>query len=414
MNSPRLFPALPSLTRSLSTTGLQGNPEWWQLNERQQPRTGQAIHSWNGNEAALKRPPYVQVINKSNGRSYCYFRRRGFPRVELPALHDPAFETAYAEALAAKRPPVGALLRPAALGTFDALAIRYYASQAFTELSPRSQKDYRKHVEKMREEFGDLQVARMSRAFVFEYRDRLTRDHGLRTAAYRIVVLRRLLYQAINYGLRKDNPAEKPELRQNAPRQVVWNHEHEAKFLAACEADGDRPARPYIRLAYFLAVYTVQRQSDILTLGRDDFDGKRLALTQSKTDTRVWVPCHEVLRGALQARLKEMRADQMAFLATRSGGPMDENYLRHEWRAVTLAAGLNGLQFRDLRRTAMVRMGEAGANAVQISAVSGHSIERTTRILETYIPRNAAMATAAITLQERADRKRAKRTRPIV
>ena len=402
------------LIHSPSITGLQPKPEWWQLETRPEARTTHPIRSWHESGAALKRPPYVQVINKPNGKSYCYFRRKGYPRVELPGITDPAFETAYAEALAAKRPLAGATLRPATSGSFDALAIRYYASQAFTELSPRSQKDYRKHVEKMREEFGDLQVARMSRAFVFEYRDRLARDHGLRTAAYRIVVLRRLLFQAINYGLRKDNPAEKPELRQNAPRRMVWSHEHEAQFLAACEAEGGRPARPYIRLAYNLAVYTVQRQTDILALGRRDFDGKQIALTQSKTSNRIWVPCHMVLRDALNARLKEMRPEQEAFLATRSGGPMDENYLRHEWRAVTLAAGLDGLQFRDLRRTAMVRMAEANATAVQISAVSGHSIDQTTRILETYIPRNAAMAAAAIKLQERADRTRKRRVRSTV
>jgi len=58
--------------------------------------------------------------------------------------------------------------------------------------------------------------------------------------------------------------------------------------------------------------------------------------------------------------------------------------------------------------------GRSGATAVQISAISGHSIEATIRILETYIPRNAAMAAAAVKLQERADRKRAKRNQPTV
>jgi integrase len=85
---------------------------------------------------------------------------------------------------------------------------------------------------------------------------------------------------------------------------------------------------------------------------------------------------------------------------------MDEHYLRHEWRKVTLVAGLDGLLFRDLRRTGMVRMAEAGATAVQISAVSGHSIEQTTRILETYIPRSALMAAAAVKQLEKSDRKR--------
>ena len=54
-------------------------------------------------------------------------------------------------------------------------------------------------------------------------------------------------------------------------------------------------------------------------------------------------------------------------------------------------------QARDLRRTAMVRMAEAGATVPQIASVSGHSIEATQRILETYLPRNRDLAEMAIT-----------------
>lgn len=68
-------------------------------------------------------------------------------------------------------------------------------------------------------------------------------------------------------------------------------------------------------------------------------------------------------------------------------------------------AGLEGLQFRDIRRTAMVRMAEAGATAIEIAGVSGHAIDHTQRILETYIPRSAAMGRAAILKLETGDRK---------
>jgi len=44
----------------------------------------------------------------------------------------------------------------------------------------------------------------------------------------------------------------------------------------------------------------------------------------------------------------------------------------------------------------MVRMAEAGATAIEIAAISGHAIDQTQRILETYIPRSAAMGRAAI------------------
>jgi hypothetical protein len=44
----------------------------------------------------------------------------------------------------------------------------------------------------------------------------------------------------------------------------------------------------------------------------------------------------------------------------------------------------------------MVRMAEAGATVPQIASVSGHSIEATQRILETYLPRNRDLAEVAI------------------
>ena len=44
----------------------------------------------------------------------------------------------------------------------------------------------------------------------------------------------------------------------------------------------------------------------------------------------------------------------------------------------------------------LVRLAEAGCTTPEIAAISGHSIERTERILEVYLPRTRAMASAAI------------------
>jgi hypothetical protein len=41
-------------------------------------------------------------------------------------------------------------------------------------------------------------------------------------------------------------------------------------------------------------------------------------------------------------------------------------------------------------------MAEAGATTPQIASVSGHSIEATQRVLETYLPRNRDLAEIAI------------------
>lgn len=51
----------------------------------------------------------------------------------------------------------------------------------------------------------------------------------------------------------------------------------------------------------------------------------------------------------------------------------------------------------------MVRMTEAGATIQQVSAVSGHSIEKSRKILATYIRRTYKMAQGAISAWENAD-----------
>jgi hypothetical protein len=48
-------------------------------------------------------------------------------------------------------------------------------------------------------------------------------------------------------------------------------------------------------------------------------------------------------------------------------------------------------------------MGEAGCTEAQIAAVSGHSIEGTRQILETYLPRTSKMASRAIRIWEESD-----------
>lgn len=50
----------------------------------------------------------------------------------------------------------------------------------------------------------------------------------------------------------------------------------------------------------------------------------------------------------------------------------------------------------------MVRMAQSGANIRDIAAVSGHSIDKPQKIIETYIPRRTEQALRAIEAWERA------------
>lgn len=61
-----------------------------------------------------------------------------------------------------------------------------------------------------------------------------------------------------------------------------------------------------------------------------------------------------------------------------------------------LAERLEGLQFRDLRRTCIVALGVLGLNDYQIASITGHKQETIKRILEVYMPRTEAAAARGV------------------
>ena len=149
-----------------------------------------------------------------------------------------------------------------------------------------------------------------------------------------------------------------------------------------------------MRLAFMLGAYTAQREGDILAMVWTQFDPREntLALRQNKTGARLLVPVHRTLRSCLDRTARS----GVTILTTRTGKAFREDYFRHCWRDAILQAGLDGLRFQDLRRTAVVRLAEAGCTDPEIAAITGHSLERTKQILETYLPRTPDMARNAM------------------
>lgn len=325
------------------------------------------------------------------GRDYYYYRRPGAPDdgARLPDdPRSPEFAARLRE-FNARAEAVPVVAEPK---SFAALVDKFLMAPEFTDLSDKSRKDYGRILKGLRERFGPLPYAAVDREVVYALRDSMAATP--RAANYTLAVLRRLFGWAMDRNMLASNPAARPRQLKTKPRHTVWSLDAEADFLAVASAP--------MRLAYMLAAYTAQRQGDILRMTWAQYDGDVIRLRQRKTGRLVDVPCHEDLQAALASAPRVA----VQILTTEAGQPFKEDHFRHEWRKATLAAGLDGLQFRDLRRTAMVRMAEAEANDIEISAVSGHDIETTRQILETYIPRTASMARAAVSKLEAKGRKR--------
>lgn len=208
-------------------------------------------------------------------------------------------------------------------------------------------------------------------------------------------VLRSLFNVALYHEIVPQNLATSLDLKAGKRRDQIWKP---ADIVLITKMVDTHPKLPYMKIAFSLLQYTAQRPGDMLSMDWTQYNGDTIVLTQQKTKKLIEVPCHQFLRDILDEERK--RRPFGTIVANYRGRPVDYARFNANFRTLREEANLEDLQARDLRRTAMVNMAEAGCTEIEIAAVSGHSIESTRQILETYVPRNVNMARSAITKLE--------------
>jgi integrase len=142
-----------------------------------------------------------------------------------------------------------------------------------------------------------------------------------------------------------------------------------------------------------MALWTGQRQGDLLALTWFAYDGAYIRLKQGKTGVRVVIPVAPSLKAALDST---KRASER-ILTTRSGRPWTPDGFRASWRKACLSAGVSGVTFHDLRGTAVLRLSLAGCTEAEIATITGHSMRDVRSILDTnYLHRDVALAESGI------------------
>jgi integrase len=116
-------------------------------------------------------------------------------------------------------------------------------------------------------------------------------------------------------------------------------------------------------------LYTGQRRSDIVQMGRQHIRDGILHLRQQKTGAPLAIPLHPALQAVLNATVSE----HLTFLTTRGGSPFTPAGFTNWFREVCNEAGLpKGISAHGLRKAACRRLAEAGCSANVIAAISGH------------------------------------------
>jgi integrase len=268
----------------------------------------------------------------------------------------------------------------------------YEASADFRQLADRTRADYKKHLRAIAVEFGDFPLAalpdRRSRGRFLEWRDQLA-AFSKRSADYRFAVFARALSWAHGRGLVLCNPLERPgRLYRAERRDSVWTVADENSFLECA------PRR--LHLALHLALWTGQRQGDLLALTWYAYDGKYIRLRQRKTGRRIVIPVAAPLRAVLD-EAKRQRKDAVTILTTEGGRAWTSSGFRASWRKACAKAKIADLTFHDLRGTAVTRLAQAGCSVPEIATITGHSLADVSAILDGhYLSRDVTLAESAI------------------
>lgn len=297
--------------------------------------------------------PYV-VEKKSKGRTYYYFRR-GEIYQRLPDTPDSReFDEAYWAIRSGREKKLPKT-------TFGNLIDSYYASPAFKGKKPRTQQEYRRTLERIRESNGDKDFTKLRRRDVIAARDKYS-DTWRKANGY-VEMLSILAKHAIDKEWITANPCSGVKKLEGGEYQP-WPEDKLRAYERYCLEHN----LSWELTAFQLGIGTGQRIGDLIKMEWAHYDGQYIAVVQEKTSTRLWVACPDFLRDHLDSLERSGK-----FIISQSlHKGVAKRTIQQRVMAVREAVGALEYVIHGWRYTAAVALAEAGASDSEIQAVTGH------------------------------------------
>jgi hypothetical protein len=324
---------------------------------------------------------YVTKRIDRRGGVRWYWQRPGHKLTRLP--DSPIERIAMAEELNAAAERVTS--EEPRRGSIGWVIRKYRESDDYVALAAGTVKYYKRFLRDIEALGPALPFSSFTRRAVVDFIESYSKTFQRRQAA---AVLKACFRVARYHGIVAVDEATELRLKTIRPRDRIWADGEISRWIEAAKAED-----PHMTTAFLLLQFTAQRPTDVLRMTWPQYSGSAIRLRQQKTGVLLDVPIHPVLRNHLDGL---RHSPTSLTVVSYRGRPVRYLRFNERFRRIAERAGVDA-QARDLRRTAMLRMAEAGATVPQIASVSGHSIEVTQRILETYLPRNRDLAEIAIT-----------------
>ena len=308
-------------------------------------------------------PKHCAWNTERHGKRRVRFRKDGFSTYLTGMPWSEDFMRRYAAALDGvkqKNDNVGAQLRTKP-GTINELCVSYYRSPGFLDLKDSTKAERRGIIENFRRLHGDKPVAKLQRKHIEEI---IAAKANTPTAANNLLkVLRVLLNYAVNVEMIATNPAiGVKRYRIRGDGYPPWSEDEIAQFEAR-HSVGTKA-----RLALALLLYTAQRVSDVITMGRQYVVGDAIKVKQEKTGTTLLIPIHPELKTILELTERS----SLLFLTTNRGAPFSAKGFSKWFKHRCKLADIYDRSAHGLRKSAPIRLANAGCSAHQIAAITGH------------------------------------------
>lgn len=276
-------------------------------------------------------------------------------------------------------------VKPKVMTTLGELFDRYERDVMPTK-SPRTQKDNKYEMERLRSAFADAPIEAVSPPVIAQYRDART----AKTRANReIALLSHVFTMAMEWGFAERNPClavrrNKEKVRDFYAADEIWS---------AVYVEGDQGLKDAMDLAYLAG----QRPADTLKISTADVDQDYLWIDQNKTDKKLRIRRHVdgqltglgMFLEALLERRKLQGVRNSRLITNDSGLRMSWEMLRNRFSEARdkaarklvaegnddLAVKVRQFQFRDIRPKAASEIEDIS----HASRLLGHSREEITK-----------------------------------
>ncbi len=217
----------------------------------------------------------------------------------------------------------------------------------------------------MRKPIARWSMTNLSAARIAAFRDERLKEVSAGTVIRELAYLSAIINHARReWGINVPNPVQmvrKPQSPQ--ARSRVLTEEEAAKLLKALEPTGRRSH--WTKPAVQLALATAMRRGELLALRWEyiNLEARTAFLPDTKNGESRTVP------------LSTAAVQVLAVLPRHISGmviPVKYFTLDAAFKRACKRAGLDGVRFHDLRRTAITRMAEKLPNVIELAAVSGH------------------------------------------